>query len=305
MDYHGMLAFHSQTKAAVTVGVIRVPIHEAHRFGTVTTGDDSEILEFAEKSSHPRSNLASMGIYVFNRDILSRRLREDAMLPHSLHDFGYSIIPNILGKDKVNAYEFTGYWEDIGTPQAYYAANMELVSAEPSFSLNGTQKVLTQRLNMPPPNVSPNATVVNSLLSPGCVVKGHVENSVLSPGVWVDAKAEVRNSVLMPNVSVGYHSFVDTCILDEGVNIGRLCYIGFGESLRSRDFDLTILGKGVTVPSQTAIGHDCTVSSNVDVSRFRGSLIASGSTISQQDAVLGSNSTEKAERNGHKLIMAA
>jgi len=281
MDYHEMLAFHEQAKAALTVGVIRVPIEEAHRFGTVSVGDGGEILEFVEKSRNPRSNLASMGIYVFNRDVLSQRLKEDASRPDSTHDFGYAILPSMVGRDKVNAYEFTGYWQDIGTPQAYYAANMELVCAQPSFSLNGTRTVLTRHLNLPPPNISQQNMVVNSLLSPGCVIKGRVENSILSPGVWVDEQAEVRNSVLMPNVFVGYHSVVDTCIIDEGVNIGKLCYIGFGKPLLSGDRDITVLGTGVTVPSHTAIGRNCTVLPHVDMSSFRGNLIASGSIISQ------------------------
>jgi len=305
MDYREMLAFHSQTEAAVTVGVIRVPAEEAHRFGTVTVGDGGKILEFVEKSKHPRSNLASMGVYVFKIDLLSKRLKEDAIRPDSPHDFGYSILPSMVGRDKVNAYEFTGYWQDIGTPQAYYAANMELICARPSFSLNTTRTVLTQRLNMPPPDISRSATVVNSLISPGCVIKGYVENSVLSPGVRVDEQAAVRNSILMPNVFVGYHSVVDKCILDEEVNIGSLCYIGFGNSLLSEDYDITILGKGVTVPSQTAVGRNCMVLSNVDISNYSGSLIASGSTISQQGVVHRSNSNEKAERNELKGIYAA
>jgi glucose-1-phosphate adenylyltransferase len=281
VDYGEMLAFHEQAKADVTVGVIRVPIEEAHRFGTVSLGDGGEILEFVEKSRNPRSNLASMGIYIFNRDVLAERLKEDAIQPDSPHDFGYAILPGMVGRDKVYAYEFTDYWQDIGTPQAYYAANMELISAQPSFSLNGTRTVLTKRLNLPPPNISHKTMVVNSLLSPGCVIKGRVENSILSPGVLVDEQAEVRNSVLMPNVFVGYHSVVDTCIIDEGVNIGKLCYIGFGKPLLLGDGDITVLGKGVNVPSHTAIGRNCTALPHVGTSSFRGNLISSGSIFSQ------------------------
>ncbi|MFO7995574.1 MAG: sugar phosphate nucleotidyltransferase [Dehalococcoidia bacterium] len=281
MDYRGMLAFHEQTEADVTVGVIRVPIEEAHRFGTVSLGDDGEILEFVEKSSNPMSNLASMGIYIFNRDILAQRLAEDAVRPESPHDFGYAILPGMVGRDKVNAYEFTGYWQDIGTPRAYYTANMELVSAQPSLSLNDMETVLTRRLDLPPPIISQQGQVVNSLLSPGCVIKGHVENSILSPGVLIDERAEVWNSVLMPNVFVDHHSVVDTCIIDEKVNIGELSYIGFGNSLRARNDDITVLGKGVNVLSHTVVGRNCTVLPYVNTSTFRGNLIASGSILSQ------------------------
>jgi glucose-1-phosphate adenylyltransferase len=305
MDYREMLAFHEQAKAAVTVGVIRVPIEEAHRFGTVSVDDGGEILEFVEKSRHPGSNLASMGIYVFNRDVLVQRLKEDAVRPDSLHDFGYAILPNMVGRDKVKAYEFTGYWQDIGTPQAYYAANMELIRAQPSFSLNHTRTVLTQRFNLPPPDISRQGKVVNSLLSPGCVIKGRVENSILSPGVWVDEQAEVRNSVLMSDVFVGYHSVVDTCIIDEGVNICKLCYIGFGKSLLSGDFDITVLGKGVNVPSHTAIGRNCKVLPNVDVPSFRGNLITSGSILSQHGIDRKSLVNEEGSKNEREGIRIA
>jgi glucose-1-phosphate adenylyltransferase len=268
MDYNKMIAFHEQTKAAVTIGVTKVPVEDAYRFGTVTLGGDNEVLDFVEKSRDTRSNLASMGIYVFNRDVLAQRLEEDATQPESPHDFGYAILPGMLGKDRVNAYEFTGYWQDIGTTQAYYDANMGLICAQPRFSLNGTQPVLTQRLNLPPPNVSRQARVVNSLVSPGCVIKGYVENSILSPGVWVDAQAEVWNSVLMSNTFIGYHSVVDTCIIDEEVNIGKLCYIGFGRSPLSGDRDITVLGKGATIPSHTVIGRDSKVLPHADKSSF-------------------------------------
>jgi glucose-1-phosphate adenylyltransferase len=281
MDYREMIAFHERTEAAVTVGVTRVPIEEAHRFGTVTLGDGNEILEFVEKSSYPSSNLASMGIYIFNRRILAQRLAEDAVQPGSPHDFGYAILPGMVGKDKVNAYEFTGYWQDIGTPQAYYSANMELICRQPRFSLDGTQPVLTQRLTVPPPYISDRAKVVNSLISPGCIIKGYVENSILSPGVLIDEQTEVWNSVLMSNTFVGYHSVVDKCIIDAKVNIGKLCYIGFGNAHPAANDDITVLGKGVNVPSHTIVGHNCTVLPYVNVASSRGNLIASPSILSQ------------------------
>jgi len=302
MDYDKMVAFHEQTKADVTIGVTKVPIEDAHRFGTVALGDGNEVLDFVEKSRNPRSNLASMGIYVFNQDALAQRLKEDAIQPESPHDFGYAILPSILGKDKVNAYEFTGYWQDIGTPQAYYAANMDLVCSQPRFNLDGTQPILTQRLNLPPPNISQQATVVNSLVSPGCIIKGYVENSILSPGVWVDAQAEVWNSVLMSNTFIGYHSVVDTCIIDEGVSIGKLCYIGFGKSPLSGDCDITVLGKGVTVPSHTVIRRDSRILPHADTQGFRGNLIASYSIPSQLGIVQKSWENEEVPENERESV---
>jgi glucose-1-phosphate adenylyltransferase len=302
MDYDKMLAFHEQSKAAVTIGVTKVPIEDTHRFGTVTMGDGNEVLDFVEKSRNPRSNLASMGIYVFNQDVLAQRLKEDAIKPESPHDFGYAILPGMLGKDKVNAYEFTGYWRDIGTPQAYYAANMELVCVQPRFNLDGTQPVLTQRLNRPPPNISQQAMVVNSLVSPGCVIKGYVENSILSPGVWVDAQAEVWNSVLMSNTFIGYHSVVDTCIIDEEVNVGKLCYIGFGRSRLLGDCDITVLGKGVTVPSHTVIGRDSKVLPHAGASSFRGNPTGSSPILSQHGIVQKAWDSEEVQRNERKGV---
>ena len=243
-----------------------------------------------------------MGIYVFNRDILSQRLKDDASRPDSSHDFGYSILPGMVGRDKVNAYEFTGYWQDIGTPQAYYAANMELVCAQPSFSLNHTRTVLTQRLNLPPASIARPDMIVNSLVSPGCVINGRVENSILSPGVRVDEQAEVRNSVLMPNVFVGSRSVVDTCIIDEGVNIGKMSYIGFGKTLLPGDGDITVLGKEVTVPPHTAIGRNCRVFPHAN---FRGNLVASGSTLSGHSVVQKPCATGKAKTNEYKSIRVA
>jgi len=301
MDYDKMIAFHEQTKAAVTIGVTKVPIEDAHRFGTVTLFDDNEVLDFVEKSDKPISNLASMGIYVFNQDVLAQRLEEDAVRPKSPHDFGYAILPRMLGKDKVNAYEFSGYWQDIGTPQAYYAANMGLICAQPRFNLDGAHPVLTQDLNLPPPNISQQATVVNSLIGPGCVIKGYVENSILSPGVWVDEQAEVWNSVLMPNTFIGYHSVVDTCIIDEGVNIGKQCYIGFGKSPLSGDRDITVLEKGVTVPSHTVIGRDSRVLPQADISIF----IGSSSILSQHGITQKSWENEEVQENERKGVYAA
>jgi glucose-1-phosphate adenylyltransferase len=305
INYREMIAFHQQTEADVTVGVTRVPIREAHRFGTVYLGDGGEMLEFVEKSKSPKSNLASMGIYIFNRDILAQRLAEDAIHPYSPHDFGYAILSGMVGRDKVNAYEFTGYWQDIGTPQACYAANMELVRPEPHFNLDGTRPVLTQHFNLPPPYVADQATVVNSLVSPGCVIKGYVKDSILSPGVVVDERAEVWNSLLMSNAFIGYHSVVDTCIIDEEVDIGTQCYIGFGKSLLGGSDDITVLGKGVNVPSHTVIRSNSRIVPHADISRLGGDLIISSSVLSQHDIAEKPWANEEMQRNERESVYAA
>ena len=257
MDYRKMLGFHEKSKADITVGVVPVPIEEAHRFGTLTVGKDGNVIEYVEKPDVPKSNLVSMGIYIINKDVLARRLIEDAVKPSSLHDFGYSIIPGMVGQDRVYAYKYDGFWRDIGTIAAYYETSMELTDTKPPFSLDGTWPILTCE-NTQPVKKSAHGSVQNSIIGPGCVIMGRVENSILSPGVQVAEQAVVKNSILMSNVSVGLHSMVDSCIADEEVNIGKFCYVGFGSD-RHHMTECTLLGKGASVSSHTAIARGCKI----------------------------------------------
>ncbi len=278
MDYRGMVAFHREAGADATVAVVRVPIAEAHRFGTVTTHPDGRVAEFVEKSSRPKSDLASMGIYVFDKQSLARYLSEDADNPHSLHDFGYAVLPEVLRKGKLRAYEFHGYWQDIGTVGAYYESQMDLVSEPPRFTCDGSWPIVGER-KLGHIRTTTSGNVLNSVISPGCVIEGRVENSVLSPGVRVAKHAEVRNSVVMANSWIGYHSVVDSCILDEGVRIGDLCYIGFGGGLEPGTHRITVLGASVTVPDRTAVGRDCVISPRTGPDGFRGRAIPSGTVV--------------------------
>ena len=280
MDYRKMLAFHEQAGADVTVGVISVPIEEANRFGIVSVDAQGRMIDFVEKPKIPKSNLVSMGIYAFNTKVLAKRLTEDTTEPSSPHDFGHAIIPKMMKRDKVFAYRFDGYWWDIGTIEAYYQANMELTREAPSFSLNGGWPVFTRDNNVVPPKVSQQGNVRHSLTSPGCVIEGEVENSILSHGVRVEEKAVVRNSVVMANTVIGKHSVVDYCILDEEVTIGKFCYIGFGESLISGNWDITVLGRKVVVPPFTAIGRNCKILPNVEPADFTTRAIPSGTIVS-------------------------
>jgi len=282
MDYRQMLAFHEHVKADATVGVIPVPIEEAHRFGIVTVDPGSRIVDFIEKPKHPQSNLVSMGIYVFNKRILCKKLTEDAARSDSSHDFGYAILPGMVQRDRVFAYEFKDYWRDIGTASAYYEANMEIMRQQARFSLDGGRPVLTaERISQFPGHID-TGNVVNTIISPGCVIKGRVENSILSSGVHIEDEAVVRNSVLMSEVSVGYHTVIDRCILDERVNIGKFCYIGFGDNILSDEYETTVLGKAVVVPPYTAIGCSCRILPHVGLSDFITSVVPSGSVVSRR-----------------------
>jgi glucose-1-phosphate adenylyltransferase len=178
MDYRKMLAFHEETGADVTLGVFRVPFEDAHRFGTCQVESSKRISGFEEKSENPQSNLASMGIYVFNREYLNRILTKDADNPVSTHDFGYAVLPRIVRQDRVFAFEFSGYWQDIGTVEAYYAANMQFLPGKPVLNSEKTWPLLTGSGDLPFPALAQNARVINSLISPGCSIKGQVENSV-------------------------------------------------------------------------------------------------------------------------------
>ena len=291
LDYRDMLAFHERMKADVTVGVVPVPAGDAYRFGTVTVDGEGRIMGFWEKSRASLSTLASMGIYVFNKDSLIEGLAEDAADRSSRHDFGYSVLPQMVKRARVFAYQFAGYWQDIGTVDSYYETNMELLGGAPPFSLNGVSPVLTARpmpwKNGPASSIARDAVIYNSLISPGCAVRGRVENSILCPGVVIDKLAVVRNSIVMGGCHIGYHSVVDRCILDEGVNIGQMCYVGFGSSPIPGKYDVTLLGKGVTVPPHTAIGRNCRIMPYVGEADFTASAVPHDSVVSTGTAYPG------------------
>jgi glucose-1-phosphate adenylyltransferase len=279
MDYRKMMAYHRQTGADATVAVIPVPVEHAHRFGIVMIAGKVRITSFVEKPEVPQNNLVSMGIYVFNKRVLIDRLIEDAAIPHSSHDFGHAIMPLMAKRDKVAAFKFSRYWRDIGTPQAYYDSNMELLPQKPSFTLNGTWNVLSEPNLSLPPSISRQGSVQNSLISPGCVIKGHVENSILSPGVWIEEEAVIRNSVIMKDTFIGYHSVVDHCVLSQGVNVGKLCYLGFGGTVTPGESGITLLGDGVTVPPHTAIGRNCKVLPHTGPDDFPEKVVLSDSVV--------------------------
>jgi glucose-1-phosphate adenylyltransferase len=279
MDYRPMMVFHYLMHADVTLGVVSVPVAETHRFGSVTIDATGRVTEFREKSSMARSKLASMGVYIFNRECLARRLSEDARELGSLHDFGYNIMPRMVKTDRVFAYEFKGYWLDIGTIRTYYDANMEFLAPRPPLSLNGGWPVLGENHTLPTVCAIQEGVIVNSLVSPGCIIKGRVENSVLSPGVSVAAQALVRNSLIMAGTSIGYHSIVEGCILDEKVNIGNFCYVGFGAGLLPTNAEVTVLGKDVTVSDRTAIGRQCRVPPGLGPAAFDTRLVPSGTEM--------------------------
>jgi glucose-1-phosphate adenylyltransferase len=252
-----MLAFHDSAGADITVSVIPVPMEEAHRFGTLVLENNGYVSEYMEKPDAPKSNLASMGIYIFNKDVLLDRLTEDARQADSVHDFGYSIIPPMVGNDKVFAYKYEDFWRDIGTIESYYNTSMELVGGKLPFALNGKWPVLTCE-NSSAGKTNKNVNIVNSVIGPGCIIKGKVNNSILSAGVKIDEQTVVNNSIVYSNVIIGAHSLIDASIIDENVTVGDFSYVGFGKN-QNKIADCTILGKGCTIASHTAIAHSCKI----------------------------------------------
>jgi glucose-1-phosphate adenylyltransferase len=286
MDYSDMFKFHEETHADVTLAVTRLPEEELERFGTVIVDEAGQVIGFQEKVKKPKSNLVSMGIYLFHKDVLRQWLEQDARRRTSKHDFGQNVIPKMIGEGRIFAYSFDGYWRDVGTVQTYWQANRELLEMSPSplFSIDWPTR--TKEEERPPAIVSETANVIDSLISNGCVIEGRVEHSVLSPGVMVLEDAVVKDSIIMSDSVVGPHSVVDHSILDKEVVVEAGCHLGFGNDFRANDKEpkvvntgITIVGKKAKIPPAVKIGRNCVICCGVGEDDFLTSEIQSGETI--------------------------
>jgi glucose-1-phosphate adenylyltransferase len=248
MDYQKMFDFHKQVGADVTIGVVPVPIERAYQFGIVSTDVDDKIIDFQEKPEKPECNLASMGIYIYNTDVLDRHLLKDALDASSSHDFGYSVIPRVIKNERVFAYKFDGYWQDIGTPEAYYQAHMDLLSGDFSFNPRNVHPVYNEIDDNLRLSQVFSENIRHSIISENCVVNGLVEDSILSRGVFVAENATVRNAVVMAGAFIGYGSTVCGCIIDEEVEIGEYAQVG-SRAILSGEGKVTIVSSGMAIPS--------------------------------------------------------
>ena len=233
MNYAQMLAFHKASKADATIAVIEVPIKEASRFGIMNTdGETDQIVEFEEKPAEPKSNLASMGIYIFNWKLLRKMLLADMKNPDSNHDFGKDIIPTMLNDGKrLFAYRFKGYWKDVGTIDSLWEANMDLLSPNNELDLNDpTWKIYTEDVTTLPQYIGPEASVTNAYITQGCIVEGEVKNSVLFTGSKVRPGAKVIDSVLMPGVVVEEGAVVQRALVADNIHIGKNAVAGSADS---------------------------------------------------------------------------
>ena len=233
MNYDKMLAFHKERQADATIAVIEVPLKEASRFGIMNTdGETDRITEFVEKPPVPESNLASMGIYIFNWKLLRKLLLADMKNPDSNHDFGKDIIPTLLGDEKrLFAYRFKGYWKDVGTIDSLWEANMDLLSPDNELDLSDlTWKIYTEDVTALPQYIGTEARIQNAYITQGCVIEGEVTNSVVFTGAKVRSGAKVIDSVLMPGAIVEDGAVVIRALVANGVNIGKGALVGSADS---------------------------------------------------------------------------
>ena len=233
MNYDKMLAFHKERQADATIAVIEVPLKEASRFGIMNTdGETDRITEFVEKPPVPESNLASMGIYIFNWKLLRKLLLADMKNPDSNHDFGKDIIPTLLGNGKrLFAYEYNGYWKDVGTIDSLWEANMDLLSPDNELDLSDlTWKIYTEDVTALPQYIGTEARIQNAYITQGCVIEGEVTNSVVFTGAKVRPGAKVIDSVLMPGAIVEDGAVVIRALVANGVNIGKGALVGSADS---------------------------------------------------------------------------
>jgi glucose-1-phosphate adenylyltransferase len=232
MNYDKMLQAHIDKKADATIAVIGVPKKEASRFGIMNTAEDGRIIEFEEKPEHPKSNLASMGIYIFSWKLLRKMLVADMKNNESNHDFGKDIIPTMLGDGKaLYAYKFKGYWKDVGTIDSLWEANMDLLDKSNELNLaDPSWKIYTEDAIELPQYIGPDAEVKNAYVTQGCRIEGKVENSVLFTGTTIGKGAKVKDAVLMPGVSVAPGAKVTRALIADGVKIGKGAVVGNAKS---------------------------------------------------------------------------
>ena len=232
MNYAKMLAEHKAKGADATIAVIEVPMREASRFGIMNADEDGRIVEFEEKPEHPKSNLASMGIYIFDWKLLRKMLTADLKNPDSSHDFGKDIIPQMLQDGKnLFAYKFKGYWKDVGTIDSLWEANMDLLDKNNELDLDdSTWKIYTEDVTALPQYIGPDAKIKNAFITQGCIIEGEVTSSVLFTGVKVGAGAKVIDSVLMPGVEVEEGAVVQRALVADNVKIGKEAVVGTPDS---------------------------------------------------------------------------
>jgi len=279
MDYSEFVYYHISKGAVATIACMEVPLNEAHRFGIMVTDIDNKVVEFQEKPKEPKSNLASLGIYVFTWDFIKKVLIEDAKDESSEHDFGKNVIPKILSTEKVYAFPFEGYWRDVGTILSYWETNLELTRPIPPFNLyDPNWRVYTRSEEMQPAYISDERTVRNSIISEGCEIYGTVDASVISQGVTIGEGSIIKNSVIMTRVVVGKNVVIEDSIISENTVIKDGCKIGVGNFAEST-YDRKVYDSHITVVGMDSIiEENCEIGKNVVVGNDR--IVPKGTKVS-------------------------
>ncbi len=294
MDYRPMIEAHLASGADATVAIAEVPRQEASGFGVVETDDADRIRGFLEKPANPPSGQISMGVYVFRAAALYSVLRADAER-ESAHDFGKNILPEMVRNGRVLGFRHRGYWQDIGTLDSYYRANLDLVKLDPPFPLEDPRwPIFTPSSEFPPARFGARAMVRSSIVTHGSIVNGTVLRSVLFPGAVVEEGAHVRDSIVMGESWIGPQAEIDCVILDKRVHVGPRARVGFGDDRTPNrscpehlSSGITIVGKGTRVPEGIVVGRNCRISANLIEEDFPRSGIPSGEVLEREIRVSG------------------
>ena len=289
MAYDELIDAHLAKGADVSAPVYAVPWEEASRYGTLVLDDEDRIIAFDEKPAEPRSNQVSMGIYLFNTEILVRALLDDAERDDSDHDFGRDIIPAIVADPASNVYghRFQGYWRDVGTIQSYFQANMDFLDDLPELDMyEPDMRISTRITGYPPAKLGRHAQINRSLVNLGCIINGQVEHSVLSPGVYVEEGAVVRDSIIFHDTHIEAGAVIDRSIIDKEVQVGRDCYVGYGDDETPNHerpdivtCGISIVGKRVELPDGLRIGRNCVIGPGFPAASFETAYVPSGTTL--------------------------
>ncbi|MFA9378233.1 MAG: glucose-1-phosphate adenylyltransferase [Lachnotalea sp.] len=287
MDYEVMLDFHKEKNADITIAVMPVPMEEASRFGIVITDEKNRVTEFEEKPENPSSNLASMGIYIFSWKVIKEALL--TLSEQSACDFGKHIIPYCHEKgDKIVAYEYNGYWKDVGTLASYWEANMELIDLIPEFNLyEEFWKIYTKSDRITPQYISGESSIEKSIIGEGTTIYGKVYNSVIGSGVTIGLGAVVCDSIIMKEVEIGDNCILNKAIIAEGAHVGNHVEMGVGEDVPNKlmphiyAFGLVTIGENAVIPSNVKIGKNTAVSGVTVAADYANSILESGETLAK------------------------
>jgi glucose-1-phosphate adenylyltransferase len=284
MNYSDMLEYHKMKAADATISVFEVPFEEANRYGIMNTAENNRIYEFEEKPENPKSNLASMGIYIFNWELLKEYLVNDHADADSDHDFGKNVIPRMLADERnLYAYKYVGYWRDVGTIQAYWESNMNLIERVPDFNMfDNHWRIYTPNPVYPAHYIGETGKVVKSLVAEGCMIYGTVSNSVIFPGVTINEGSVIEDSIVMSDVLIGTNTEIHCTIIGECSVIGNNVRCGMGEFAENQhnpkvyNTNITVIGSNTVVPSGATIGKNVVIDNFITIQDFTTIDIPSG-----------------------------